>query len=149
MALTNLYCGYNLLTNLDVSKNTNLIKLDCSNNKLITLDVSKNINLKELLCYANSITGIQLSNNEVLRKIYCPANRLAVLDVRRNKGLTELNCKNNLRNNVIIVDPNSKLTRLYLDSFIMCNHPSIKDFKDRGGELYGTFSEVLPPFTCK
>jgi hypothetical protein len=148
-ALTKIYCTHNQLTQLDLSKNTNLIELNCSNNQLTILDVSKNHNLIDLICYNNLITNIKLGDNEVLRQIYCPGNRLDFLDVRRNKGLIELNCKANLRNTVIIVDPNSKLARLYLDSFIMCNHPSIKAFKDRGGELYGTFSEVLPPFDCK
>lgn len=149
LALTNLYCGHNQLTHIDVSKNINIIKIDCSNNKLTTLDVSKNLNLIELFCCCNLLTTIKFGENDVLRKIYCPYNQLSVLDIRQNKGLIELNCKDNLRNTVIIVDPNSRLVRLYLDSFIMCNHPSIKAFKDRGGELYGTYSEVLPPFDCK
>ena len=148
-ALTNLNCSYNKFTNLDVSKYTSLTKLDCGNNKLKTLNLSKNVNLTELLCHGNLITSINLGNNEVLTSVYCPNNQLVVLDVRNNKGLIELNCKNNLLSTVIIVDPNNKLARLYLDDSVKCNHPGIKAFKDNGGELYGTFSEVIPSFECK
>lgn len=147
-ALTNLYCGYNQLTYLDVSKNTNLIKLDCSNNQIKTLDVSTNRNLVELICCCNLITTLKFGENEILRKIYCPYNQLTILDVRKNKALIELNCKDNPRNTVVIVNP-YKLSRLYIDSFIKCSHPSIKAFKDRGGDLYGTYSEVINQFICQ
>jgi|GEM_PF-2149249 len=146
--LTNLYCTYNKLSDLDLSNNTNLEDLNCSSNQLKILDLRKNINLTKLLCYGNLITTIKLGNNGVLRKVYCPYNQLTILDVSKNKSLIELNCKENLRNTIIIVNPD-KLSRLYIDSFVKCNHPSIKAFKDRGGNLYGTFSEVIPPFTCQ
>ena len=47
-ALTYLYCGYNQLTSLDVSKNTALTSLICDNNQLTSLDVSKNTALTYL-----------------------------------------------------------------------------------------------------
>ena len=49
-ALTELYCSYNLLTNLDVSQNTALTRLACQNNQLTNLDVSQNIALTYLSC---------------------------------------------------------------------------------------------------
>ncbi|WDF64521.1 leucine-rich repeat domain-containing protein [Flavobacterium sp. KACC 22763] len=146
-ALTKIYCIHNKLTQLDLSKNTNLTELNCSNNQLKTLDLSKNYNLTDLICYNNLITTLKFENNEVLRNIHCAYNKLTILDVTKNKALIELNCINNLRNTIVIINPN-KLSRLYIDSFIICNHPSIKIFKDRGGNLFGTFSEILPPFTC-
>lgn len=54
--LTNLYCGTNQLTQLDVSKNTELKLLDCSFNKLTTLDVSNNTALVTLSCKSNYMT---------------------------------------------------------------------------------------------
>ena len=53
IALTQLWCSYNQLTSLDVSKNTALTSLGCSFNKLTSLDVSKNTALKVLGCYGN------------------------------------------------------------------------------------------------
>ena len=44
--LQKLWCYYNQLTILDVSKNVNLQTLICGFNQLTVLDVSKNINLQ-------------------------------------------------------------------------------------------------------
>ncbi|WP_343613849.1 hypothetical protein [Flavobacterium sp.] len=148
IALTDIYCGYNKLSTLDVSKNTNLVELNCSKNQITTLDLIKNVNLTELLCFGNHIKAIRLGDNPVLQKIYCPYNQIVILDVSKNNALVELNCKENLQNTVIIVNP-EKLSRLYIDDFIKCNHPSIKVFKDNGGELYGTYSEVISSFVCQ
>src|SRR5690606_11318376 len=64
--LTHLYCqNNNPLTELDVSNNVNLIKLDCSGTSLTELDVSNNINLTHLYCSSslNNFTELNLSNN--------------------------------------------------------------------------------------
>ena len=52
-----LMCSGNTLTNLDVSKNTELVGLDCSNNRLTALNFSQNTVLSEVLCYGNNIKG--------------------------------------------------------------------------------------------
>ncbi len=52
-ALTELYCGVNQLTSLDVSQNTALTKLFCGGNQLTSLDVSKNTALTGLNCDGN------------------------------------------------------------------------------------------------
>ena len=56
-ALVWLYCFYNQLTSLDVSKNTALKLLNCGYNQLTSLDVSKNTALTSLRCYRNRIRG--------------------------------------------------------------------------------------------
>lgn len=48
-ALTSLDCGFNKITSLDVSKNTELTMLDCSFNALTSIDVSKNTALTGLV----------------------------------------------------------------------------------------------------
>lgn len=146
--LKELFCGYNQLTNLDVTKNTNLSIIHCYNNQLTNLDISKNNNLKELNCCYNKIITINLGENEVLRKIFCPYNQLSTLDVRHNTGLIELACTDNPRTTVVIINPNT-LSRLYIDYYIVCSHPSIKAFKDRGGEIYGSLTQEMPPFACQ
>ena len=147
IALTELFCGDNQLTSLDVSSNTNLKVLVSPYNQLTTLDVSKNTNLKELNCYRNQLTTLTIGENNVLRKFFCPDNQLTVLDVSQNTGLIELACTDNPRTTVVIINPNT-LSRLYIDYYIVCSHPSIKDFKDRGGELYGSLTQEMPSFTC-
>ena len=56
-ALTSLSCGINLLTFLDISNNIALTHLECSINKLTSLDVSNNIELESISCYRNMIAG--------------------------------------------------------------------------------------------
>ena len=54
-ALTQLYCGDNQLTSLDLSNNTALIEINCSENQLSSLDLrnGNNINFQYFLAYNN------------------------------------------------------------------------------------------------
>ncbi len=115
-SLTNLHCGYNQLTVLDMSKNTALIelycsqnkltaldisncttltKLYCTNNQLKTLDVSNCIALIELGCQSTKLTTLDVSKNTALIELYCSGNQLTTLNVKNNTALTELSCFNN------------------------------------------------------
>ena len=76
IALNNLYCSYNQLTNLDVSKNIALIKLRCDHNQLTNLDLSKNIKLDYLYCGKNQLSNLDLSKNIELTSLYCFFNQL-------------------------------------------------------------------------
>ena len=51
--MTNLWCGSNQLTNVDVSKNTALTHLSFDGTKLTNLDVSKKTALTYLNCGGN------------------------------------------------------------------------------------------------
>ncbi|MNQ73493.1 Internalin-J precursor [compost metagenome] len=147
IALTELFCGDNQLTTLEVSRNPNLKILECSYNKLTSLNLSKNTNLTELNCYRNKITTLNLIKNKVLSKIFCAYNQLDSLDVSKNKDLIELNCINNQRTTIVIINPNT-LSRLYIDASIKCCHPSIKTFRDRGGNLFDSHFQAIPSFSC-
>ncbi len=94
-ALTNLDCGSNQLTTLDVSKNTALTGLYCYSNYLTALDVSKNSALKLLECDSNNLTTLDLSNNTALTHLRCNYNQLTALDVSNNISLTTLYCYSN------------------------------------------------------
>ena len=89
------------------SKLTDLL---CGDNNLTELDVSENPELKRLICYNNSLTSLNLNKNTKLESLNCNKNKLTVLDVRENKSLSWLRCKNNcltsldLRNNPKIGD---------------------------------------------
>ena len=93
-ALTNLSCGDNQLTSLDVSNNTALRSLLCNNNQLTILDVSKNTALTSLYCYNNQLTSLDVSKNTALISLYCYNNQLTSLDVS-NTALTYLPCYSN------------------------------------------------------
>lgn len=94
-SLRTLYCGYNQLTELDVSQNTALTELDCSENQLTELNVSRNTVLTGLDCSVNPLAKLDISQNTALMKLYCSENELTKLDVRRNTALTYLNCNFN------------------------------------------------------
>ena len=114
--LEKLFCSDNLLTSLDVSKNTRLMvfdcyrnqlaeldvsnlkglqSLDCSSNVLKKLDVSKNTKLAELYCYNNSLTRLDVSKNVKLKALSCEYNQLASLNVSMLPGLKYLKCGHN------------------------------------------------------
>ena len=94
-ALEELYCDYNPLTTLDVSKNTALKSLSCLDNHLTALDVSKNTALTRLDCTSNQLTALDVSKNPALEWIWCPYNQLTALDVSENAALVFLHCANN------------------------------------------------------
>lgn len=75
-ALKELYCCYNQLTSLDVSKNTALKTLECSNNQLTSLDVSKNIVMERLYCSGNQLTSLDVSKNMALTHLSCHLNQI-------------------------------------------------------------------------
>ena len=94
-ALTNLYCRYNKLTSLDLSKNIALEQLGCGGNQITALDVSKLTALKELYCWENQLATLNVTNNTALTILNCEENQLTALDVSKNTALTKLYCYNN------------------------------------------------------
>ena len=94
-ALTKLYCSWNQLTSLDVSKNTALTSLYCGGNQLKSLDLSKNTALIVLDCGFNQLSSLDVSKNTALTELGCVDNQLTSLDVSKNTALTELNCYGN------------------------------------------------------
>lgn len=114
--LTELWCGFNSITTLDVSQNLNLVKLIsqgnpygsidvtanvalthlyCSSTQLSTLDVSQNTNLLELSCGDNTLTTIDVGSNVLLEKFYCQLNQLTTIDVSANPNLVDFRCHDN------------------------------------------------------
>ena len=88
--LKGLYCAFNELTALDVSRNKSLELLYCSNNALVSLDLSGNELLKQLYCSNNNISWLDFSMNQQLQTVYAHYNNLTSLDVSRNGELGEL-----------------------------------------------------------
>ena len=110
-ALTTLDCSGNQLTALDVSKNTALTSLRCDDNQLTTLDVSKNTALTTLLCSDNQLTALDVSKNTALTALYCFKNQLTALDVSKNTALKTLGCSDN-QLTTLDVSKNTALTEL-------------------------------------
>ena len=95
LALTVLYCSNNFLLNLDVSKNISLSLFNCDVNKLITLDVSNNINLVHFFCEFNNLKSLDVTNNVKLMVFYTGYNQLTSLDVSKNNNLNLFHCSFN------------------------------------------------------
>ena len=118
-SLTHLGCASNLLTSLDVSKNTALTYLDCSgNDELTSLDVSKNTALTYLKCSFCKLTSLDVSQNTSLAHLSCVSNQLTGLDVGMNTALAYLDCRQNqlesldVSNNAALAYLNCRLNKL-------------------------------------
>ena len=67
------------LVTLDLSENTELVKLQCKGNQLTSLDLSNCIELAQLDCSRNSITELDLSQNTKITSLDCSWNDLISL----------------------------------------------------------------------
>ena len=95
ISLDTLNCRGNLLTNLDVSQNSNLNWLDCSENQLTYLNLTQNISLVKFWSYNNPLTSLDISQNVNLTNLSITQNNLTSLDVSQNILLTQLNVTDN------------------------------------------------------
>lgn len=111
ISLTDLYCGQNSLTTLNVSKNKVLTTLDCNSNKIISLDVSNNTALLNLSCYANQLTSLDVKVNTALTKLDSGSNKYTSLDINSNTALTFLGCNTSLLTSIDL-SKNTALTLL-------------------------------------
>jgi Leucine-rich repeat (LRR) protein len=115
--LIRLSCYGNLLTELDVSDNTVLRELNCWGNDLAELDVSGNVELVDLTFWLNPITEIDLSKNIALVDLNCGDTDIAELDVSNNVSLVSLGAHCNYgqmgRLTALDVSNNAMLTELY------------------------------------
>lgn len=111
-SLTDLRCGINHLTSLDVSQNTALIYLRCYTNQLTTLDITQNIALSWIVADNNQLTSLDVSQNIALTYLIFVNNQLTNIDISQNTALTTLECG---RNKLISLDvsQNTALTNLY------------------------------------
>ncbi|MDC8001581.1 T9SS type A sorting domain-containing protein [Aequorivita todarodis] len=97
-AFTNIYrldCNVNLLTQLNISENTELLYLNVGVNSLSTLDLTNNLLLISLRCNDNQLSNLDISNNSSLTNFYCQRNMLTSLDLSQNPSLIWLLCGQN------------------------------------------------------
>ncbi|MBJ2176562.1 chromosome condensation regulator RCC1, partial [Aureibaculum sp. A20] len=92
VALEELLCLNNQLSNLDISNNLALKKLSCYSNNLTNLNIKNNTALTFLHCAFNNLTTLDVSNNALLEAFNCASNELTILNVFNNTALTSLDC---------------------------------------------------------
>ncbi|MCK8523806.1 DUF5011 domain-containing protein [Aquimarina sp. D1M17] len=95
IALQNLNCFNNALSNIDLSQNVALQILAIGRNNLNSLDLSQNTALTFVSCLRNQITSLNVSQNTMLESLYCSNNQLNNLDVTNNPALKILSCYSN------------------------------------------------------
>ncbi|MCD9583527.1 InlB B-repeat-containing protein [Tenacibaculum maritimum] len=93
--LTELNCNYNLISQLNLSKNTKLKRVHCSNNKLASLNIGSNLVLEELYVDNNQITNLDTSNALNLIKLAVNSNQISTIDLSKNLDLKDFSCSNN------------------------------------------------------
>ncbi|WP_159264534.1 InlB B-repeat-containing protein, partial [Tenacibaculum maritimum] len=93
--LTELNCNYNLISQLNLSKNTKLKRVHCSNNKLTSLNIGSNLVLEELYVDNNQITNLDTSNALNLIKLAVNSNQISTIDLSKNLNLNDFSCSNN------------------------------------------------------
>ena len=94
-SLTFLNCPNNALTEIDISKNTNLEWFNCRTNLITNLDTTLNTGLTALDFGDNQIANIDLSNNSALEFLSCFSNLLTSLDLSSFNSLTTIYVDNN------------------------------------------------------
>nr|WP_315147450.1 T9SS type B sorting domain-containing protein [uncultured Flavobacterium sp.] len=117
--LTDFDCSTNLLTNLDVSKNTHLNTLWCRYNLLSSLDVSKNSLLTVLNCDFNQLSNLDVTKNLALSQLHCWNNKLTTLDFSKNSHLIIVRCYNNQLTSLNLKNGNNIAMS---NSFILLNN---------------------------
>lgn len=72
--LEKVWCGYNQLTELDVTKCASLVELNCGENQLSELDVMKCLSLEDLSCGGNQLSELDVSKCLSLKNLSCYNN---------------------------------------------------------------------------
>ena len=113
--LTTIYCHYNQLTTLDLSKNEELEVVNCEYNQIVEVNLSKNVALTNFHATGNKLTQIDLKANTQLTSLSLYDNDFITLDVSANVNLQYLSCGNN-KLTVLDVSKNTNLTSLICES---------------------------------
>ncbi len=116
--LKTLQCYSNNLTELDVSKLSQLTYLDCRSNNLTELDVSKLSQLTYLDCSYNNLTELNVLQASQLTDLGCSYNNLTELDLSACPDLESISCSEN------------RLTNIYLTGM-----PNLKKFSCNSNQL--------------
>jgi uncharacterized protein YjbI with pentapeptide repeats len=111
--LKELWLNTNNLTSIDVSHNTQLMKLSLAENDLANIDLSKNHNLNWVVLSHNNFTSVDFSRNSALWYIDLRTNKLDNLDISNNPALTNLNLWGNHLTSIDL-SKNANLRNVYL-----------------------------------
>ncbi len=112
-AATTGYLGLNNKNIADltgIEKFVNVTNLSCGQNQLTTLNISSNKRVKTLFCHANQLTSLVL--NDSIEKMYCDQNQLTSLDLSTNIFLKEFSCRDNKLTSLNLANGNNSSIEL-------------------------------------
>ena len=123
----------NQVTEVDLSGNPKLRRLNCKQNQIASLDLSMCPNLEGLDCSENPLTSLNVTGCPKLTEIYCRTHQLTTLDVSQNPELLYLHC-NDGQLTALDVSRNRKLYHFYcysnaLTTLDISNNPTIEHFR--------------------
>lgn len=99
---------------------TSLVGLWIDDNMLTSLDVSKNSNLKFMIAANNMLSTVNVSNLSMLERIQVENNGLSQLDISDNLALQQLSLANN---ELQAIDISNIPTVIQLNTFSIENNP--------------------------
>ena len=120
-ALQILFSQTNLLTNIDVSSNTNLTTLFCNNNALTSLDVTQNPNLTQLSAGSNQLSSIAINPSAILSELFIYENIFTTFDASIFTGLIDFRCQDNQLTSLNVANGNN----INFISFEAANNPTL------------------------
>ena len=110
-SLEELKCGYNELTELNITGCPKLVVLYCERNQIQNLQLTSCPALEFLECGSNKLESLDISKNTALLSLDCSNNNLTSLNVSRCKKLNYLKCSaNKIRD--LVLSGNTKLRTL-------------------------------------
>ena len=113
-----LYCCFNKLTELDVTKNTRLTSLLCYGNQINSLNFKGCTSLTHLNCYRNRLKKLDVSECTKLNILIFFENSIGEIDVSKCAALTEMDCEDN-----------------YISELDVSGCPALKDLRCNGNNL--------------
>lgn len=128
------------IDNIASTELTSLVMEGCSN--ITELDVSRYTQLEHLNCYDTSISFLDVSQNTKLETLHCGGTQISELNLENNLVLCELGCSRLENLTEIDISKNTALTRLFLSaakitkldvsnqpllSFLACNDTGITE----------------------
>ena len=123
VALTELYCLSNQLTDLDLTQNTHLEKLNCASNSLTSVSFNANVSLTHLNIANNQFTSLDVSNYTLLLLLSTSNNLLTSLNVSNNTNLSFLRCNGNQLTELNVKNGNN--TNVVNANFNAANNPNL------------------------
>ncbi|CAM1352936.1 M4 family metallopeptidase [Tenacibaculum halocynthiae] len=85
----------NNFTTIDLSKNTLLVGFKAESCRLTSLDITKNTDLRVLWVTGNDLTSLDISNNIALTSFWGSGNDFTTLDLSNNPALTSFRASSN------------------------------------------------------